>query len=384
MSVENAGGPEVQTGFISFRQIRKSYGHGAAEIVAVERLDLDILQGEFMTLLGPSGSGKTTTLMMLAGFEKPTSGAIVLDGRHIESLPPYQRNMGVVFQSYSLFPHMTVAQNVAFPLVMRRVAKPEIKERVSRALDKVKLLRHADRRPAQLSGGEQQRVALARALVFDPRLVLMDEPLSALDKNLREELQLEIRRLHRELGVTMVFVTHDQSEAMTLSDRIAVFNHGKIAQLGRPADLYERPQNDFVAGFVGDNNTATGMVESVGDDGSVAVRVGTLTLGARLHPGRLAVGNRCLLAVRPEAIRLSPIDAILGEPRANRVTAGVADMIHQGDHFRIVVQPKLGDETERTWMVKCATAQLPPAIAPGSEIVLTFLAEQAWALERQD
>ncbi len=237
---------------IEFDHLRKVYA--GSTVPAVDDLNLHVQAGEFITLLGPSGSGKTTTLMLLAGFEAPTSGAIRLDGRPIETLPPHQRGMGVVFQSYSLFPHMTVAQNVAFPLSVRKTSAATIRDKVSTALAKVQLQHLAERKPQQLSGGQQQRVALARALVFEPRVVLMDEPLSALDKKLREEMQLEIRRLHRELGVTMVYVTHDQSEAMTLSDRVAVFNHGRIEQLASPQQLYDAPANPFVAGFVGDNN----------------------------------------------------------------------------------------------------------------------------------
>jgi len=218
---------------IEFDHVRKHYPGSAQP--AVDDLSLHIEAGEFLTLLGPSGSGKTTTLMLLAGFEAPTGGVIRLDGMPIQDLPPHKRHMGVVFQSYSLFPHMTVEQNVAFPLSVRKVPAAQARERVAAALAKVHLQAFAQRKPNQLSGGQQQRVALARALVFEPRLVLMDEPLSALDKKLREQMQLEIRRLHRELGVTMVFVTHDQSEAMTMSDRVAVFNHGRIEQLATPA-----------------------------------------------------------------------------------------------------------------------------------------------------
>jgi putative spermidine/putrescine transport system ATP-binding protein len=241
---------------IEFERVSKSYAGGAAPAVA--DLNLQVEAGEFLTLLGPSGSGKTTTLMLLAGFEAPSAGTIRLDGQPIESLPPHRRNMGVVFQSYSLFPHMTVEQNVAFPLSVRKTSASVARDRVAAALDKVRLREFARRKPQQLSGGQQQRVALARALVFEPRVVLMDEPLSALDKKLREEMQLEIRRLHRELGVTMVFVTHDQAEARTLSDRVALFNQGRIEQVATPKQLYDTPVNPFVAGFIGDNNMLRG------------------------------------------------------------------------------------------------------------------------------
>lgn len=365
--------------FITFQSIRKTYGSATSPIVAVENLDLSIEQGEFMTFLGPSGSGKTTTLMMLAGFEQPTSGAILLEKTQIEKLPAYARNMGVVFQSYSLFPHMTVAQNVAFPLEMRKVPGAQIRERVSAALEKVRLARHADRRPSQLSGGEQQRVALARALVFEPRLVLMDEPLSALDKNLREELQLEIRRLHRELGVTMVFVTHDQSEAMTLSDRVTVFNRGRIAQLGKPSTLYDAPENAFVAGFIGDNNRADGVVTEMVDGGQAAsLRSGSTVLRGKAHPNRLKSGEPGILCVRPEALMLTHENAAVGYDNAVRAT--IADMIHQGDHWRIQLQPQ-GVNIDGYWMAKCRPDQISDGLQIGSAATLGFNQRDAWILD---
>ena len=218
-------------------------------------------------MLGPSGSGKTTCLMMLAGFETATHGQIYLEGVPINNVPPHKRNIGMVFQNYALFPHMTVAENLAFPLKVRRMGQAEVQERVQRALDMVQLLEFGERRPAQLSGGQQQRVAVARALVFDPKLVLMDEPLGALDKQLREQMQYEIKHIHENLGITVVYVTHDQSEALTMSNRIAVFNDGVIQQ---PADLYERPDNSFVAQFIGENNKLVGtVIEQNGDDCAV-------------------------------------------------------------------------------------------------------------------
>ena len=225
---------------IRFENISKSYG----DFKVIDGLNLDIDRGEFVSLLGPSGSGKTTLLMMLAGFESPSSGAIHVDGKAINTVPSYKRNMGVVFQNYALFPHMTVGENVAFPLQMRGVGKAEIGKLVDKVLDMVQLSTMRERKPSQLSGGQQQRVALARALVFEPGVVLMDEPLGALDKQLREQMQLDIRALHGRLGLTIVFVTHDQSEALTMSDRIAVFNKGKIEQIGTPRAIYDEPQTD--------------------------------------------------------------------------------------------------------------------------------------------
>jgi len=348
---------------IEFDHLRKVYAGSMAP--AVDDLNLHVQAGEFITLLGPSGSGKTTTLMLLAGFEAPTSGTIRLDGRPIESLPPHQRGMGVVFQSYSLFPHMTVAQNVAFPLSVRKVGPATVRDKVAAALAKVKLQHLAERKPQQLSGGQQQRVALARALVFEPRVVLMDEPLSALDKKLREEMQLEIRRLHRELGVTMVFVTHDQSEAMTLSDRVAVFNQGRIEQLASPQELYDAPANPFVAGFIGDNNMLGGQAE-----GDAALR---LPGGACLHGrsvGGVAAGAGATLCVRPEHLRVAA-DGDAG----NRIQATLVDAIHQGDHWRLVVRLCGSDAT---WFAKLAPGALPRGVAPGQELPLAFDPEHAW------
>ena len=239
---------DTSQSFVKFEKIDKSYD---GEVLVVKNLNLDIAKGEFVTMLGPSGSGKTTTLMMLAGFETPTNGEIFLDTKPISKIPPYEREIGMVFQNYALFPHMTVAENLSFPLEVRKISKPDIKEKVQKALDMVELGNFGTRFPAQLSGGQQQRVALARALVFEPRLVLMDEPLGALDKNLREQMQYEIKHIHDRIGITVVYVTHDQREALTMSDRIAVINDGKITQLGTPKQIYNAPSNSFVADFIG-------------------------------------------------------------------------------------------------------------------------------------
>jgi putative spermidine/putrescine transport system ATP-binding protein len=319
---------------VRFVGVHKTYD-GVNRVV--ERLDLDIVKGEFLTLLGPSGSGKTTTLMMLAGFEAPTEGEILLEGRAIGRLPPHKRDIGMVFQHYALFPHMTVAENVAFPLTVRGLPKDEIASRIQRALAMVQLGALAGRRPAQLSGGQQQRVAVARALVFEPKLVLMDEPLGALDKQLREQMQLEIRRLHRELGVTMVYVTHDQSEALTMSDRIAVFRQGRIEQIGTPEAIYDEPANAFVARFIGENNRVVGTVVEV-DGARCAVRAhgGALLTGTCAGP--LKPGEEALLSVRPEQIAL-------GEAAADCELGGtLAEAIYLGDHLRLrIAVPELGD-----------------------------------------
>src|SRR5512132_1690651 len=239
--------------------------------MALDTLTLEVEQGEFVTLLGPSGSGKTTTLMMIAGFEEPTAGEILVSGEPVVHRPAYRRNIGVVFQSYALFPHMTVAANVAYPLRMRNVGRDEIRRRVAAALDLVQLVALGGRYPGQLSGGQQQRVALARALVFEPPLLLMDEPLGALDKKLREDLQLEIKRIQREVGVSVIYVTHDQSEALTMSDRIAIMRGGRLEQYAAAEELYERPATRFVAEFVGEATLLPARVESADAGGAVLV-----------------------------------------------------------------------------------------------------------------
>ncbi|OZI78038.1 ABC transporter ATP-binding protein [Bordetella genomosp. 2] len=269
---------------------------------AVDGVSLTLRQGEFVTFLGPSGSGKTSTLAMVAGFETPTSGEIRLRGAPLTGVPPHKRNMGMVFQNYALFPHMSAIENVAFPLRMRKAAAAEAEARARRALDVVGLGQHRDRLPKQLSGGQQQRVALARALVFEPEVLLLDEPLSALDKNLREQMQLEIKRLHTEFGITSIFVTHDQSEAMTMSDRIAVFNAGRVEQFAPPMDIYARPATHFVGCFIGESNFFSVRCLD-GARGEYACDA----LGRTLHApsaSEHAQGAACFMMVRPESLRL--------------------------------------------------------------------------------
>jgi putative spermidine/putrescine transport system ATP-binding protein len=369
---------------IEFEHVFKRYPGSSS--AAVDDLNLHIEAGEFLTLLGPSGSGKTTTLMLLAGFEAPSSGAIRLDGASIESLPPHHRNMGVVFQSYSLFPHMTVAENVAFPLSVRKMPSSQIADKVTAALAKVHLENFTHRKPNQLSGGQQQRVALARALVFEPRLVLMDEPLSALDKKLREEMQLEIRRLHRELGVTMVFVTHDQSEAMTLSDRVAVFNQGQIEQLASPQVLYDSPANPFVANFLGDNNMINCTLES-----GISLGAATATAVVKIAGGQTLQAQICMtptpvensavrLCVRPEFLQVVVDSSTLATPNCLKCT--LIDLIHQGDHWRLVVRlDNLGSNQSRElpqWFAKISPGALPGDLIVGQSLCLGFRPEDAW------
>ena len=241
----DAGAPDI-----SVRGLTKRYG----DVVAVDGIDLDIPAGEFFTMLGPSGSGKTTTLRMIAGFEMPDEGSIELAGEDVSKLPPYDRPVNTVFQDYALFPHMTVQANVEYGLMVKKVKKGERRERATRALEMVRLAGYGDRKPSQLSGGQRQRVALARAIVNRPKVLLLDEPLGALDLKLRQEMQIELKSIQREVGITFVYVTHDQEEALTMSDRLAVFNQGKIEQIGPPAEVYEHPQSEFIAGFVGVSN----------------------------------------------------------------------------------------------------------------------------------
>mgnify|MGYP001398026237 CR=1 FL=1 len=290
--------------FVRFKEVQKSYD---GEILVVKDLNVDIPKGEFLTMLGPSGSGKTTTLMMLAGFETPTSGEIFLEGEAINKIPPYKRGIGMVFQNYALFPHMTVNENLAFPLEVRKLNKTDIDEKVKKALDMVELGAFGNRMPLQLSGGQQQRVALARALVFEPRLVLMDEPLGALDKKLREQMQYEIKHIHEKIGITVVYVTHDQAEALTMSNRIAVFNDGKIQQISSPDILYEKPENAFVAQFIGENNQIKGKVKSI--NGKMCVI--ETERGEKIQSMKInvnAVGDESTVSLRPERVEINSSD----------------------------------------------------------------------------
>ncbi|MEU6610249.1 ABC transporter ATP-binding protein [Streptomyces shenzhenensis] len=294
---------------------------------AADDISLDIAPGEFMTFLGPSGSGKTTMLSMIAGLVSLTSGSICIDGQDISRLKPHKRNLGVVFQQYALFPHMTVARNIAFPLEQRGLPKADVERRVGEVLELVHLTRFADRLPRQLSGGQQQRVALARAVVYEPRALLLDEPLGALDKKLRDQLQREIARMHRELAMTFVFVTHDQEEALTLSDRIAVFNEGKVEQLGTPSELYEHPRTLFVAQFLGESTTFTGTCRPGG-----SLDCGAFSLRA---PGDVvASGARAVAVVRPERLELLPADAPRRSQR-NETEAVITDIVYVGNHHRV-------------------------------------------------
>jgi putative spermidine/putrescine transport system ATP-binding protein len=349
---------------VRFQNVRRSYD-GRSN--AVENLSLDVASGELLTLLGPSGSGKTTTLMMLAGFEPPDAGSILMEGRDITRLPAHKRGIGVVFQNFSLFPHMTAAENVAFPLEVRRVPKPERAAQVARALEMVRLGGFGERLPGQLSGGQQQRVALARALVFRPRLVLLDEPLGALDRALREELQIELRHLHTQLGVTMLYVTHDQAEALTLADRIAVFAGGRLRQTGTPASLYESPKSAFVARFLGENNFLPGEV--IGEEEDMAeIRLAcgpTVLARAADAPARGA----CVVAIRPERIAVAAADIDDAMP------ATLIETIYLGDHVRLRLD--IGAGTQIT--VKRPAGAPMGGFTPGAVLSVAWQAHHALA-----
>lgn len=315
---------------IEFTNVCKSFDQ---KIQVVQNLNLSIERGEFLTMLGPSGSGKTTCLMMLAGFETPTSGTITVNGNPIQQLMPHKRNMGMVFQHYALFPHMSVGKNLAFPLEVRGVPSEERAEKIEKALELVQLEGFQDRKPNQLSGGQQQRVAIARALVFEPEIVLMDEPLGALDRRLREEMQDEIRRLHQQLGVTMVYVTHDQMEAMVLSDHVAVLQGGEIEQIATPETLYEEPDKVFVSSFIGDNNILYGVVKQVDENEICHVDLNGNDQVQALTVTPHKPGDEVWIAVRPERVKLRPKKELY----TNEFDAVVEDIAFMGDHLRLRV-----------------------------------------------
>ncbi|KIC21813.1 ABC transporter ATP-binding protein [Leisingera sp. ANG-Vp] len=339
----------------------KAYG----QVDAAKDINLDVADGEFVTFLGPSGSGKTTTLMMVAGFTEPTAGGISLNGQPLDPIPVWKRDIGMVFQHYALFPHMTVAQNIAFPLEMRGVAKSDRRSRVEEAMEMVGLAGFGQRLPKELSGGQQQRVALARAMVFKPRLLLMDEPLGALDKKLREHMQLEIMHLHKNMGTTVLYVTHDQEEALVMSDRIAVFSNGRIEQVGSPRELYEAPQTKFVADFIGETNFIAGRAQGCNGAGA-SVRGLNGQLGAPLQEGADAV-----LAVRPERLKVMNGTGAAG---GNTLTGTVKELIYLGQSRKAIIA--LEDGTEVAALEQAAQAEAT-ALETGSQATLSFRAEDA-------
>ena len=357
---------------VRFENVQKSYD---GEMLVVKNLNLTIARGEFLTMLGPSGSGKTTILMMVAGFEPATHGNIFLNDQPINNVPPHKRGVGMVFQNYALFPHMTVAENLSFPLKVRKIPDSKIEIKVARALEMVELPDFSNRRPSQLSGGQQQRVAVARVLVFDPELILMDEPLGALDKQLREQMQYEIKRIHKNLGVTVIYVTHDQGEALTMADRIAVFNDGVIQQLATPDELYEKPANSFVAQFIGENNRLNGTVRGI--DGNVCVVEldgGGIIATERVNVDR--VGQRATLSIRPERIELAPEEGAL----PNTVSGRIEELIYLGDHIRVRMSLAGTD----AFVVKVPNAADRRILKKGDQINVGWHTEDCRALDPID
>ncbi|WP_255603235.1 ABC transporter ATP-binding protein [Oscillochloris sp. ZM17-4] len=359
---------------IELRDVVKAFG----DVYAVDHVSLQIRDGEFFSLLGPSGCGKTTSLRMIAGFEYPTSGEIMIHGREMSSTPPHLRPVNTVFQSYALFPHMSVEQNVAFGLEMKGVAKADLGPRVQEALEMVRLTGYGARRPRQLSGGQQQRVALARALVNHPEVLLLDEPLGALDQKLRKEMQLELKGLQERVGITFIFVTHDQEEALTMSDRIAVMSHGKVLQVGTPTEIYERPSCRFVADFIGETNFVEGkVVESAGGYATIETADGIRLRGCSARP--LSSGAAATLSIRPEKVRLLP----QGEGSAgdeNALPVRVERVNYIGSDTRITV--RLSDQrTLNAWEQNDrSTVDRNAYWQPGEESLLVCPADNALVL----
>lgn len=317
---------------IQLKDVNKFYG----ENHVIKDLNLEVDEGEFFTMLGSSGCGKTTTLRMIAGFERPTSGLLAIDGQDMADKEPNHRDVNTVFQSYALFPHMTIFDNVAYGLRMKRVPKPEIRERVTEMLDLVQLGGFENRKPDQLSGGQKQRVAIARALINRPRVLLLDEPLGALDLKLRKQMQIELKRLQRKLGITFVYVTHDQEEALSMSDRIAIMNDGVLEQVGTPTEIYEEPATRFVATFIGETNLFEGVVDKVGDGmASVGVETGTIEVATR----DAKAGEMLAISVRPERMRISPA------PTPGFALPGVVrDQVYIGSAVKVIVELPNGQE----------------------------------------
>ncbi len=354
---------------LRLRGISKFYGDAAA----VHKLDLDIAAGEFVTLLGSSGSGKTTTLMMLAGFTLPSEGSIHIGEKDVTKLPPSKRNLGIVFQNYALFPHLTVAQNLAFPLEMRGMRKSDIAQRVKDGLAQVQLADKAERFPRELSGGQQQRIALARALIFQPQALLMDEPLGALDKNLREHMQLEIKRLHRDSGATLVFVTHDQEEALTMSDRIAVMQNGGIAQISSPTTIYDRPATKWVAQFIGQSNALDGTITQ--RDGNYFVV--TLASGERIRTlsrEDMHIGEKVCGILRPEKILVSQSNTFT---TGTSVIGTITDLLYLGHLIKLSINMQDGTQLQ----VQLANEGIHWQI--GSTIHISWKPDSVWPVPQE-
>lgn len=357
--------------FLQFNAIKKSYDH---KHLVVKNFNLSVAAGEFVTLLGPSGSGKTSVLMLVAGFEGVTSGDILINGVSIKCLAPHQRNIGMVFQNYALFPHMTVSQNLAYPLKVRKWSKKRIQSQINTFLDMIELTAFAKRYPSQLSGGQKQRVALARALIFEPSLVLMDEPLGALDKKLREQMQFEITRLHKQLKFTVLYVTHDQEEALTMSDRIAVFSNGVVQQCAKPHILYEQPDNAFVADFIGENNMIKGTCHRQHEGHAEIDILKNERLHAQTKTG-FKPNQACVISIRPEKISINRHTEITTESIPHSLTATFYIKHYVGDYIRYYFQLSDGS----TVMVKSLNTHHSLPLTPQEKVQLTWSSRHAHA-----
>ncbi len=361
-----------QRGTVVLNDVIKRYG----DALAVDRMSLTVQAGEFISLLGPSGCGKTTTLRMIAGFEQPDAGEITISGRSVQGTPPYRRDVNTVFQAYALFPHMSVAENVAYGLQQRRTPKAAIREQVSEALDLVQMRRFADRKPTQLSGGQQQRVALARALVNRPAVLLLDEPLGALDRQLREEMQLELKLLQSRLGITFVFVTHDQGEALSMSDRIAIMRAGRIEQLADADTIYARPASAYVAAFVGQQNFFRGTVV---EHGSAVDSPHALVRGMRSEPGGLPEGAAGQAAVRPEFVQIAPDAAGGASDAANTARGTLIGVAHLGETMQYLV--RLGEDQS---LIARRPTPDAPELSVGDAVVCSWNAESVLLFPADD
>lgn len=357
---------------LNLNSVVKAFGN----VLAVDNVSLNIRQGEFLTLLGPSGSGKTTTLNMIAGFEIPTSGKILLESRDITTVPPKNRGIGMVFQNYALFPHMTVFDNIAFPLKMRKTSSDEIRNRVKSTLDLVQLPHFESRYPNQLSGGQQQRIALARALVFQPPILLMDEPLGALDKKLRDHMRLEIKHLHESLHITIIYVTHDQEEALTMSDRIAIMNQGRIIQLDTPFNLYESPANWFVADFIGESNFLQGKIVKSDEEKPLVETEHGLVLWVKERDS-LTPGKKVTVAIRPEKIQILHNKADNSTDIVNRFSGRIEEIVYVGE--AMVYRVKLAQGLSVT--VKVQSGPSAYGYKPKDEVMVGWRARHALALD---
>jgi spermidine/putrescine transport system ATP-binding protein len=373
---------------VELRDVVKRFPNpGGGEVTAVNHVTLQINHGEFFSLLGPSGCGKTTSLRIVAGFEWPTAGQVLIDGKPMGRTPPFQRPVNTVFQSYALFQHMTVFQNVAFGLEMEKVTKPEIKRRVEAALEMVQLTGMGSRKPRQLSGGQQQRVALARALVKRPAVLLLDEPLGALDLKLRKEMQLELKALQEQVGITFIYVTHDQEEALTMSDRIAVMNKGNVLQIGTPVEIYERPNCRFVADFIGETNFLAGKVKEVAAENVIVRLSGSEREITGIPLGEFHPGQDVVVSVRPEKIRLFDTSTLkLGVPPnlPNVFPIRIINTMYIGSDTRILIDFGLGTQLKVWEQNHLSTLDVQAYYSPGQELWVTMRPENVFVLPQDE